>query len=316
MGPPPNKVAAGDPAIAGFCERLLAGDNASEHTRSGYLGDLSQLVSSKWGENARPPYDWRQFGEEDARRFTVAFSRSGASASTVRRKLSAARTFFRHLMHAGAVANNPFATLKGPRKAKVLPRTLSVEEMKRFLSGPRKALGECKGDRYAALRDVAVFEFLYSTGCRISELAAVRWGDVDFRRGCLIVTGKGSKDRLVILGRAALTAMKELRDFIENENASLGHDSAAAFLTDSRGRISPRFIERRMKRYLAAAGLPADISPHKMRHSFATHLLDAGADLRSVQEMLGHSSLSTTQIYTHVSVERLKEAYFSSHPRA
>ena len=316
MGLLPNKSADQDPAIAGFCERLTGVDNASAHTRSGYLGDLQQLVSSKWGVKLAPPYDWRAFGDEDARRFTAAFSRSGASAATVRRKLASARSFFQYLQHAGLVDGNPFAMLKGPRKAKVLPKTLSANEIKKFLAAPRKLLEKCEGDRYPALRDIAVFEFLYSTGCRLSELVSVKWGDVDFGRGCLIVTGKGSKDRLVILGKPALAAMRELHDFIEAENVLLGHASAAAFLTDQRLGISSRFVERRMKRYLAMAGLPGDLSPHKLRHSFATHLLDAGADLRSVQEMLGHSSLSTTQIYTHVSVERLKDTYFSSHPRA
>ena len=316
MGPQPNKFAERDPALSGFCERLVGADNASSHTRSGYLCDLEQLVSVKWGGNSKPPYDWRTFGEEDARRFVVAFTRNGASAATVRRKLASARSYFQYLRQAGVVDGNPFAMLKGPRKAKVLPKTLSAGEIRRFLAGPRKMLEACKGDRYAALRDLAVFEFLYSTGCRLSELVSVKWGDVDFARGCLIVTGKGAKDRLVILGKPALAAMRELHDFIEAENVLLGHDSAAAFLTDRRTEISSRFVERRMKRYLAMAGLPTDLSPHKLRHSFATHLLDAGADLRSVQEMLGHSSLSTTQIYTHVSVERLKETFFSSHPRA
>ena len=316
MGPLPNKSADQDPALAGFCERLTGADNASEHTRSGYLCDLQQLVSLKWGAKSVPPYDWRAFGDEDARRFTTAFTRGGASAATVRRKLASARSFFQYLQHAGLVDGNPFAMLKGPRKAKVLPKTLSANEIKKFLAAPRKLLDKCEGDRYPVLRDIAVFEFLYSTGCRLSELVSVKWGDVDFGRGCLIVTGKGSKDRLVILGKPALAAMRELHDFIEAENVLLGHASAAAFLTDQRLGISSRFVERRMKRYLAMAGLPGDLSPHKLRHSFATHLLDAGADLRSVQEMLGHSSLSTTQIYTHVSVERLKDTYFSSHPRA
>lgn len=316
MGPRPNNFALNDPEIAVFRERLIAGRNASEHTLAAYEGDLAQLVSSKWGVEAKPPYDWKTFGEDDARRFTIAFSREGASAATVRRKLASARAFFRNLQGDGKVLDNPFSLLKGPRKAKTLPRTLSAEEIKRFLAAPRKALKEGKCDRYAALRDVAVFEFLYSTGCRISELVSVKWGDIDFRRGCLIVTGKGSKDRLVILGRPALAALTALRAQIESENATLADDFASAFLSDRRETVSPRFIERRMKRYLDVAGLPPDLSPHKLRHSFATHLLDAGADLRSVQEMLGHASLSTTQIYTHVSVERLKESYFSTHPRA
>lgn len=316
MGLQTNRFAASDPSLAGFCDSLSAGGKSSEHTRSAYLNDLSQLVFSKWGPEAKPPYGWSDLTEEDARRFTVAFSRNGASAPTLRRKLAAARSFFAYLQRCDLVLENPFSMLKGPRKAKCLPRTISAEEVKRFLVGPHKSLKECKGDRYPALRDVAIFEFLYSTGCRISELVSVKWGDVDFRRGCLIVTGKGSKDRLVILGKPAVAALMQLRNFIEAENATLGHDSAAAFLSDRREKLLPRFVERRMKRYLAMAGLPTDLSPHKLRHSFATHLLDAGADLRSVQEMLGHASLSTTQIYTHVSVERLKEAFFSSHPRA
>jgi integrase/recombinase XerC len=316
MGLRTNRFATGDPALAGFLERLIAEENVSGHTKVAYAADLAQLVSSKWGEEAKPPFDWAAFGEDDARRFTVCFSREGASAATLRRKLASARAFFRYLHRDEIAGGNPFAAIRGPRKAKTLPKTLSASEVKRFLAAPRKALEECRADRYPGLRDVAVFEFLYSTGCRISELSAVRWGDVDFRRGCLVVTGKGSKDRLVILGRPALAALKELREAIKSESAPLGHDTAPAFLSDRREPIYPRFVERRMKQYLAAAGLPTDLSPHKLRHSFATHLLDAGADLRSVQEMLGHSSLSTTQIYTHVSVERLKETFFSSHPRA
>lgn len=316
MVPRSNKSAVLDPAIALFRERLLAERNASAHTQNGYLGDLAQLVASKWGQDAEPPFDWSKYGEEDARRFTVLFSRAGASAATLRRKLASARAFFRYLQRSGIVDGNPFSMLKGPRKAKVLPKTLSAEQMRRFLAAPRRMLKAGRIGEYAALRDIAVFEFLYSTGCRISELVTVKWGDIDFARGCLIVTGKGSKDRLVILGRPAQVALTTLRDFIGMENPLLAHETANAFLTDRRRCVSPRFVERRMKCYLEFAGLPGDLSPHKLRHSFATHLLDSGADLRSVQEMLGHSSLSTTQIYTHVSVERLKEAYFNSHPRA
>ena len=144
----------------------------------------------------------------------------------------------------------------------------------------------------------------------------MKWGEIDFRRGSVIVTGKGSKDRLVILGQPAVRALQRLRDQLGTRRADLADDAADVFLSDRLAKISARFVERRMKRYLAEAGLPADLSPHKLRHSFATHLLDAGADLRSVQEMLGHASLSTTQIYTHVSVERLKDEYAKFHPRA
>ena len=220
------------------------------------------------------------------------------------------------LQREGEISDNPFALLRGPRKAKTLPKVLSVGDAERFLSQPARDFREGVLGEYAALRDTAIFESLYSTGCRISEMIAVKWGEIDFHRGTLIVTGKGSKDRLVILGKPALAALQRLRSAVCAKDPSLAADTADAFLSDRLARISARFVERRMKRYLAEAGLPADLTPHKLRHSFATHLLDAGADLRSVQEMLGHSSLSTTQIYTHVSVERLKDEYAKAHPRA
>jgi len=316
MGPRPNRSAASDPDVVRFVGYLLAERNVSENTRSGYLIDLSQLVSAKWGETAEPPYAWSTYGEADARSFLVSLSKAGATAVTVRRKLAAARTFCRFLQRDGKLLDNPFSLLKGPRKAKTLPRILSVEDVNRFLSRPQADFREKTLDEYACLRDTALFESLYSTGCRISEMTSVKWGEVDFGRGTLIVTGKGSKDRLVILGAPALEALWRLRAASAAKGARLAGESADVFLSDSGVRMSPRFAQRRMKRYLAEAGLPTDLTPHKLRHSFATHLLDAGADLRSVQEMLGHASLSTTQVYTHVSVERLKSEYARSHPRA
>ena len=316
MGPTPNKAASGDASIDAFGRYLLAERNVSANTSVGYMTDLAQLVTSKWGEAAKPPFDWGQYGEGDARTFLTAFVGKGATAATAKRKLAAARTFFRFLQREGKVIDNPFSLLKGPKRAKTLPKVLSAEDVKRFLAQPTRDLKDGLCGEYACLRDTAIFESLYSTGCRISEMTAVRWGEIDFRRGTLIVTGKGGKDRLVILGRPAIQALERLRDFVSARDKSLASDSADVFLSDRMAKISPRFVERRMKRYLAGAGLPTDLSPHKLRHSFATHLLDAGADLRSVQEMLGHASLSTTQIYTHVSVERLRDEYAKAHPRA
>ena len=316
MDPSPNRRAEADPLLARFVRYLLAERNVSDNTRTAYLIDLAQLVTAKWGETAEPPYDWKAFDENDARAYLVAFTKCGATATTVRRKLAAARTFCRFLQRADVLIDNPFSLIKGPRKAKSLPKVLSVEDVARFLARPMADLKEGTVGEYAALRDTAIFEALYSTGCRISEMAPVTWKEIDFGRGTLIVTGKGSKDRLVILGRPALAALEKLRRKAGEIDAAYAADDADAFLSDRFNRLSPRFVERRMKRYLAEAGLPTDLSPHKLRHSFATHLLDAGADLRSVQEMLGHASLSTTQIYTHVSVERLKEEYAKTHPRA
>ena len=295
---------------------LLAERNASAKTVESYVIDLLQLATVTWGEAVSPPFQWRDLGEAAARRYMASFVTERLSAASVRRKLAAARTFCRFLQREGELTDNPFSLLRGPRKAKTLPKVLSVGDARRFLAQPARDFKDGTLGEYPALRDTAIFEALYSTGCRISEMTAVKWGEIDFRRGTLIVTGKGSKDRLVILGKPAIAALERLRRAVRAKDPSLAGGTSDAFLSDRLARISPRFVERRMKRYLAEAGLPTDLTPHKLRHSFATHLLDAGADLRSVQEMLGHSSLSTTQIYTHVSIERLKDEYAKAHPRA
>ena len=312
----PNRFTAEDPRIRRFAAYLAAERGASPHTSEGYAADLGQLVASKWGESAEPPFDWASLSEQDARRFVISFASEGAAAATVRRKLASARAFFRHLQREDVVRDNPFSLLHGPRMEKRLPKTLSVADIDRFLARPRADYEAGLIGEYSCARDAALFEVLYSTGCRISEVVSIAWEIVDFSRGCMIVTGKGSKDRLVIVGSRALAALEELRSVAERRFSRPVLPSEPVFLSDRLEPVSPRFVERRMKRYLAEAGLPTDLSPHKLRHSFATHLLDAGADLRSVQEMLGHASISTTQIYTHVSVERLKDIYTSSHPRA
>ena len=305
-----------DPLAERFEAWLLAERNVSAHTRLGYLTDLAQFAAHVWGAEREPPFGWSSAGEPAARGYLAALGRDGATATTMRRKIAAVRTFFRFLQREGVVHDNPFALLKGPRKAKTLPKVLSVEDIRRFLAQPLSELAAGRIGEYAAVRDTAIFEFLYSTGCRISEAIAVSWGELDLARGSVIVTGKGSKDRLVILGRPAVQALLRLRNTVQRHGPEAADDGAPVFLSDRFGKLSARAVERRMKRYLADAGLPTDLSPHKLRHSFATHLLDAGADLRSVQEMLGHASLSTTQIYTHVSVERLKDEYAKAHPRA
>ena len=312
----PNRRLGDDPEVDRFRCYLMAERNVAEHTLNGYLADLAQFASSKWGAEAEPPFSWKELDENDARRFILAFTKDGAKATTVLRKMAAARTFCRFLQREGLLIDNPFSLLKGPRKAKTLPKVLSVEDIERFLGRPEKDFKDGMISEYAFLQDRAMFESLYSTGCRISEMTAVKWGEIDFDRGTLIVTGKGSKERLVILGGPALAALRALRTKTAEINPALAEDSADVFRSNRMIRASPRFVQRRMKRYLAEAGLPTDVTPHKLRHSFATHLLDAGADLRSVQEMLGHASLSTTQIYTHVSIERLRDEYAKAHPRA
>ncbi len=308
----------------GFETYLLSERNASRLTAQGYRQDLAQFAAFKWGLDVQPPFAWERVTPEDARAFLMSFAQGGSKAATTRRKLASMRAFYRWLAREGLVTSNPFAVLHGPRMAKSLPKVLSVEEADRFLAAPVRELARLRKGKappsreevFACLRDAAFFESLYSTGCRISEMIALTWRDIDFANGSVIVTGKGAKQRLCILGSRALEALRRLRQAADALVLGGGGAERPVFIAVNGARQTPRDVERRMKKWLAAAGLPLDLSPHKLRHSFATHLLDAGADLRSVQEMLGHSSLATTQIYTHVSIEHLKDVYAKAHPRA
>ena len=285
---------------------------------------MAQFAMFRWGEEASPPFAWTAVTQEDARSFLMDFAKGGVRPATVRRKLASLRTFYRWLAREGSVPENPFSALRGPRLAKSLPKVLSVDEAKRFLQAPLDELERLKkssskakmSDMFSCIRDAALYEALYSTGCRIAEMLALSWREIDFGNGTVIVTGKGSKQRLCILGSRALEALRRLRSATDAFVPGGGDPESPVFHGGRGGRHSARDAERRMKKWLAAAGLSAEATPHKLRHSFATHLLDAGADLRSVQEMLGHSSLATTQIYTHVSIERLKDEYAKAHPRA
>jgi len=319
-----NDVAA-DREVVRFVQYLRAERNASEHTVSGYVQDIGQFAAFVWpAESLKPPFDWNMPGREQARAFLVAFHRGGWSPTTTRRKLSSVRAFYRYLEREQEVAVNPFSGLRGPRLGQRLPTVLSVREVAALLASPLAEL-ETKRSRqskvtplaaYAAWRDAAIFEVLYSTGCRISEIAALTWGAIRFEQGTTVVEGKGRKQRLCVLGEPACEALKALRE-IAGTLWSGADDAATRLFLSQRGHpLTTRSIELQMKVWLRAAGLPPELTPHKLRHSFATHLLDAGADLRSVQHMLGHASLSTTQIYTHVSIARLKEEYGKAHPRA
>lgn len=285
---------------------------------------MAQFALFRWGADVKPPFSWVSVTQEDARSFLMDFAQNGAKAATTRRKLASLRAFYRWMAREGLVSDNPFSALRGPRLAKSLPKVLSVEEAKRFLQAPLDELERLKkssnkakmSDMFSCIRDAALYEALYSTGCRIAEMLALSWREIDFGNGTVIVTGKGSKQRLCILGARALEALRRLRSATDAFIPGGGEPDMPVFHGGRGGRYSARDAERRMKKWLAMAGLSAEVTPHKLRHSFATHLLDAGADLRSVQEMLGHSSLATTQIYTHVSIERLKDEYAKAHPRA
>ncbi len=316
-----------DSDIAGFVRYLEIERNASRHTIESYLIDLQQFADFIWNESP-PPYDWTVPDRFHARRFLMEFQKSGSAPATTGRKLASLRTFFKHLERESRVLTNPFAGLRGPKQPRKLPDVLSVAEVERLLAAPaaiyerevaalrRKGHSQPPLLFYFAKRDQAILEVLYSTGARVSEAAGMTEKDLDILAGIVIVRGKGKKERLCPLGNPALKAVREaLQQAVQFWPGS--SKAVTPLFRNKRGEpLTSRSIERMLKKMLVQAGLSADFSPHSLRHSFATHLLDAGADLRCVQEFLGHASLSTTQIYTHVSVERLKKVYQESHPRA
>ena len=322
----PAKAPVNDPALEQFVRYLEAERNASHHTVDNYVMDIGQFIVLQWGTDKAPPFPWKEVDRFGARKFLVSFQKAGSKATTTRRKLASLRSFFKFLMREELVKANPFSAVVLPKKPRNLPKVLSVEEVGRLLDAPLKGgAGEPEEGEsstiwhdYAIARDVAILEVLYSAGVRVSELTSLEDGQVDLLSGTTRVRGKGKKERLCPLGTPACRALRkalELRDLFW---ATLGKSGRipAVFLNKHGGRLTPRSVERLMKKHLHTAGLNPDMSPHALRHSFATHLLDAGADLRSVQELLGHANLSTTQIYTHVSIERLKEVYDKAHPRA
>jgi integrase/recombinase XerC len=310
-----------DPDLRDFARYLEGEKDASGHTLEAYSRDLLQFAAFTWPDQTAP-FDWPSVKRPQARAFLVDLQSTGCQPATTGRKLSSLRSFYRFLLREGRVEENPFAGLPRPKRQRNLPHILSPDEMTRLLETPGRVLAEqqepSEFDRYRASRDTAVLEVLYSTGVRLSELTGLREDRIDLIGGVIRVLGKGKKERLCPLGGPAARALNEALEAREPFLAGLGKQGRppALFLNKLGTGLSNRSIQRMLKTTLRAAGLPEDLYPHALRHSFATHLLDAGADLRSVQELLGHSSLSTTQIYTHVSIERMKEVYNRAHPRA
>ncbi|MBI4974609.1 MAG: tyrosine recombinase XerC, partial [Candidatus Omnitrophica bacterium] len=228
------------------------------------------------------------------------------SKRTIARKLACLRSFFKFLYREGHIKTNPISAVSTPKLDKVLPKFLDVEKMLKLVQSP-------PADKISGLRDRAVLETLYSTGIRVSELVGLDVDDVDFISGVIKVLGKGSRERIVPIGEPALAAM---RRYIDKRSTDKVRDKDAVFLNKSGRRLTDRSIRRIVDKHIRSLSIREKISPHSLRHSFATHLLDRGADLRSVQELLGHMNLSTTQIYTHVTMERLKSVYDKAHPRA
>lgn len=291
--------------INSFIDHLENERNLSGNTTESYLIDLLQFERFMRSRDLGGVQD---IGKVQARMFLMDLEEKGLSRRSIARKISSIRSFFKYLMKKKAARANPWAALSTPKIAKKLPGFLYKEEIETLMDAP-----DIKTP--AGMRDKAIIEMLYASGMRVSELTELNISDVDKEDGEILVTGKGSKERVVLIGSKALTAA---RDYLRYARPKLNKASSnkAMFVGRSGTRLTARSVERALKKYIKISGIDKKVSPHSLRHSFATHLLEGGADLRSVQELLGHSSLSTTQIYTHVTKERLKSVYDKSHPRA
>ena len=285
-----------------FFRHLAVERNASPRTLKAYR----QALSAFHTHNSKP---WKQCTTDDFRDYLFAIMKRGQARSYVRLQFSALRAFYKFLTERKRLRIDPLRQLQLPKLDKKLPLVLTRQQIEELLTAPMKVPKERAAPKWMPLRDTAVMELFYSSGLRLSELAALNVADVDLYTESVRVFGKGRKERVCPVGSPALDAIQKYR------SAANVH-SGALFINSRRGRISSRSVWLILKRYLRHTSIPICISPHKLRHSFATHMLDRGADLRSVQALLGHASLSTTQIYTHVTVERLKKAYADAHPRA
>jgi integrase/recombinase XerC len=296
------------PQIGQFLQYLRVERGASPHTLKGYREDLHALAEYLAdGDGNSPAPGSISMGE--LRGFVSALHEAGYAKSSISRRLASVRSFMRFGQREGWAKSNPAKALRNPRKGRKLPHFLTTEEVGKLLDAP-------KGTGAQAVRDRAILETLYSAGLRVSELVGLTDGDLDFAAGIVRVRGKGKRERLAPVGSYAARALKrwlEIRKLSPREK--IGRD-APVFTNKFGTRLTTRSVARMLEKHLKETGLDSRTSPHTLRHSFATHLLDRGADIRSVQELLGHKSLVTTQIYTHVSTANLRAAYEKAHPRA
>ena len=314
-----------------FLDYLNFEKHFSEHTAKCYNADLVQFCQYLSGEHGHSSEDWsansRSAGSvatqtetnieqlllsittDSVRAYMAGLNEKQYSKSTTARKLATLRSFYKFLVKRGYLSANPVMAVRTPKQDKKLPKFLEYDQVKKLLETPPT-------DNWLGARDRAIMETLYSTGVRVSELVALNIEDVDFLGEVMHVRGKGKKERLTPIGSSALQAIQHYMEFRNKRAQGNGNfDSKVLFVNKHGKRLSTRSVRRKMDKYLKIAGLDPTISPHTLRHSFATHMLNNGADLRSVQELLGHQSLSTTQIYTHLTTKKLKEVYDNAHPR-
>ena len=293
-----------DRFIDDFLSFLEVERNASHRTLRNYEHSLN-----KYKESYKGFEDWFSCTSDDFREYLYECMKLEMARSTIRLHFSALRSFFKFLTRRRGLKLNPLLDIQLPKANRTLPLVLTLKQVEQLLSLPFNVKQPKQAPQWASARDAAILEVFYSTGIRLSELADLKFDDFDFFNETIKVKGKGSKERIVPVGSHAIEALNKYFHQAKIKEGPL-------FISKSRKRISSRAISDVVKKYTELAGFPVGVSPHKLRHSFATHLLDNGADLRSVQNLLGHSSLSTTQIYTHVSIERIKKTYNNAHPRA
>jgi len=316
---PPPEIR--DPWIEKFLAHLATDRGAATFTQRNYRQALMEFA--RWHVTERKSAAaWEKLQRDDFRGYLRYLGRSNLSRAATALRFSALRTFYKFLMRHGLVETLPIKNLSLPKAPKRLPKFLTIQQMADLLAAPAKLLQSQKEKKgpgrpvsaEVCRRDVAVLETIYSCGLRVSELCGLRGDDIDFSEQIIRVRGKGKKERLVPVGEPALRAIQSYWDLL----LSPPNGAQPVFCADTKKRspLNRLQLARRLKNYLAVASLDPALTPHKLRHSYATHLLDAGADLRSVQELLGHAHLITTQVYTHVTTERLKKAYDAAHPRA
>ena len=296
-----------DPQVEAFLEYLEVERNSSPRTLANYHHALRTFRSDGPGGENFP--GWSEFNSGHFRRYLFECMKREWSRATIRLHFAALRSFYKFLTHRRGLATNPLLDVQLPKAEKKLPVVMTLQQVEQLLELPLKAPRDQQAPAWMPARDAAVLELFYSTGIRLAELAALNVSDFDFYSETLRVFGKGGKERLCPLGNPAAEAVQRYRGEAKVHVGPL-------FISKLKRRLSSKSIGNLLKKYLALSDIPLKITPHKLRHSFATHLLDNGADLRSVQTLLGHASLSTTQIYTHVSIERMKKAYEQAHPRA
>jgi integrase/recombinase XerC len=295
-------------AVRAFLNFMKVERNASALTFKSYADDLGHLAEFFQEQHGRVP-EPSEVNVSQLRGYVAYLHECGYASATVARRLACLRSFFRYCNREGICDTNPAKPLRTPRAGRKLPHFLTTEEVGRLLTAP-------PATQYDGLRDRAILETMYSGGLRVAELVGLSVPDLDRSSGILRVLGKGRKERIAPVGSFALKALDHWLQVRRADPRASEADQNALFLNRFGRRLTTRSIGRMLEKHIATTGLSTQTSPHTLRHSFATHLLDGGADLRSVQELLGHKSLTTTQIYTHVSTRRLKEAYEAAHPHA